>query len=138
MKFGEGQRSGRKPLAPELRAIQCRSKADVKRLINLYLDMPREQLKKKLESPTTPAIELYLASIIATGIKDADWRMFSFLLDRIVGPVKTDDTDIGELRAQVEAELRLAALPIEDVRKLATGMIALDVEVVDDESSAGD
>jgi hypothetical protein len=132
-RFGEGQRSGRKPLSPEMRAIQCRSKADVKRLLNLYLDMPREQLKKKLENPTTPAIELYLASIIATGIKDADWRMFSFLLDRIVGPVKAEDQDIGELRAQVEAELRLKSLPIEDVRKLATGMITMDAEIADED-----
>ena len=105
--FPGDPRIGRKKLPEDLRAVKCRSKAEIKRLLNLYLDLPRDQLKKKLENPTTPAIELYLAAMIAQGIKNADWRMFAFLMDRIVGPVQTQDTDVAELRAQIESELSL-------------------------------
>jgi hypothetical protein len=117
--FKGDPRIGRKKIPPELIEVRCRGKAEIKRLINLYLDLPRDQLKKKIEDPKTPAIELYLASLIAKGIQTSDWRMFAWLLDRIVGPVKTEDVDIAELREQVKAEIELEGMPIEDVRALA-------------------
>ena len=131
-KFFPGDpRIGRKKLPEDLRAIRCRSKSEIKRLLNMYLDFPRDQLQKKHENPKTPAIEVYLSAMIMKGIRDADWRMFAFLMDRIVGPVQTQDTDVAELRAQIESELRLDAMPIEDVRAVATGMIT--IEAGDDE-----
>jgi hypothetical protein len=36
------------------------------------------------------------------------------------------------MRRQVEAEIRLKSLPIDEVRKLATGMITMDAEVTDE------
>ncbi len=90
---------GRRPLPEWLREVQCRSKSEIKRLINFYWDFPRDQLEKKLANPTTPMIERHLATLMLE-VEDsrflprgANWKLFAFLLDRTIGPLPKDDSE---------------------------------------------
>lgn len=90
---------GRRPLPEWLKDVQCRSKAEIKRLINFYWDFPRDQLEKKLANPTTPMIERHLATLMLE-IEDSrfekrgtNWKLFAFLLDRTIGTLEKEQTD---------------------------------------------
>lgn len=128
---GDGRKRGGTLMSDEMRAIKCLTKAEVRRILNLFLAFPLPQVIAKLESPTTPMFELIFAKVLMRIYETGDSKGFSILLDRIVGPVKVDEPDIATMRAQVEAEVRLSMMPIEEVRALAKqaqGRRVIDVD----------
>jgi hypothetical protein len=119
-----------KPMSAELAAIRIRPNSEIRRLMNLIMDMPMSQLQLKSKNPLTPALDLIITNVIIKAIETADFRIVSFLLDRMIGPVRSSEPDVGAMREQLRAELELESMAIEDVRRLAMSKrgVTIDVE----------
>jgi len=116
---GDGRKRGGTALSDELRAIKCLSKAEIRRILNLYLAMPLSQIERKIENPTTPMFDLIFCKVLHKAHETGDARTFGILLDRMGFPVKTDEVDVSVMRSQIKAEIELEGMPMEDVRALA-------------------
>ena len=57
-------------------------------MANQYLYMSRAEIKAKLDDPNTVALELVVATIVIKSIQAGDQQRLTFLLDRLIGPVK--------------------------------------------------
>ena len=80
-----GNISGRPKLPPELRAIAELTVDEIKRTIAKYGRMSAAQVQDVIENPATTMIELYIATIFATGAKVGDYAKLAFILDRSIG-----------------------------------------------------
>jgi len=118
----------KQPMSAELAAIRVRPASEIRRLMNLIVDLPMSQLILKAENPKTPAMDLIITKVVMKAIETGDFRIVSFILDRMIGPVKSSEPDMGAMREQMRAELELEAMAIEDVRKLAMSKRVIDVE----------
>jgi hypothetical protein len=103
-----GNPSGRPPLPPELRDIVALSGQEVRRVIARYARMNRAELQEAIQKPEIPVLDLYIASILAQGIKLGDFARLAFLLDRTVGRAPTEDPAEAE---EDEARARLESMP---------------------------
>lgn len=109
----------RLPMTSELAAIRIRPNSEVRRLMNLLMDLPLSQLEAKSANPRTPALDLMITNCILRAIKTSDFRIVQFLLDRMLGPMKSEP-DVMKIEDQVRAEIELEKMAIEDVRALAS------------------
>jgi uncharacterized protein DUF5681 len=67
--------------------------------------LTRDGLQDVITDPNTPILELYIASVLAQGIKTGDFSRLAFILDRTLGkPKNVDDTDY-ELKSLSTEEL---------------------------------
>lgn len=92
-----GNPNGRPPLPEDIRQARKLNKIELERVLNEYIYLNASEIKARLQDTTTPALELMVGKIIAESIKKGDERRLSFLLDRLIGAVKTKvSVDGGE------------------------------------------
>lgn len=104
-----GNPSGR-PKTPEaLRKVKALSPDTVNRMLNKYGQMTVEELKAAIADPSTPALELTIASILMNAIKEGDYARVEFFLNRTIGKVKEEK----------EVNVNLHHLPQSEVITLA-------------------
>jgi len=82
-----GNPKGRPKLPPELKAIDSLTKDSLRKLVSKFLHMTRAQVMEIVSDPATPAIDLYIASIIHKGVNEADPGRLEMLLNRSIGKV---------------------------------------------------
>ena len=89
---------GRPPIPDDLKNVDKVTTETVHRVFSKYAGMTREQIRRLLEHPATPALEVMLGSIIGKAIKEGDHLRMNFVLDRLVGKVK----DVSEVTMKVD------------------------------------
>ena len=88
-KPGQSGNPGGRPKVPgDILEARKLNQAELERIINKYLYMDRESVKAAISSPTTPMMELMVASIVAQAAQKGDQQRLDFVLNRIVGKVK--------------------------------------------------
>jgi len=103
-----GNPGGRKALPPELRGIHALTQLEVCALVSKYARMSRDELQAAVGSPSTPMLEIAIASIFAQAAKHGDFARLAFLLDRAIGKVKVveeSDQAMQDLAAKSTQEL---------------------------------
>lgn len=83
-----GNPAGRTPLPPELKETRRLNKTEFETLVNKYLWASFAQIEAASEDATLPAIERYVVSIIAKGIKTGDWGGCEWIAQRLIGKVQ--------------------------------------------------
>ena len=63
--------------------------------------MTQTQLTAALESPSTPMLELSIASILEKGVKNGDAMRLAFLLDRAIGKPAVIEAAEGTGRIEI-------------------------------------
>ena len=96
-KFGKGKVA----IPQDVREMRELTKANCDRLLNRYIYMTKQELKEQAQNPYTPAIDLFVISVIAKGIELACTNRLNFLMDRLIG--KPDQT--VNLNAEVKSSL---------------------------------
>jgi Family of unknown function (DUF5681) len=68
-------------------------------LVDKFIHASPQELKEMVNDPDATVLELYIANIVKKGIEGGDTNRLSFLLDRLIGPVKQklDMTSDGSL-----------------------------------------
>lgn len=84
-----GNPSGRPALPEEIKEARKINKIEFERVLNEMIYMNLSELKSRADNPETPVVELLVAKILAEGIKRGDEKRLGFILDRLIGPVKT-------------------------------------------------
>lgn len=84
-----GNPNGRPRLPEDLKAARRLNKVELDRILNEYLHMSLNEIKERASNPDTPALEVMVAKVVAEAIKRGDEKRLGFILDRLVGPVKT-------------------------------------------------
>ncbi len=82
-----GKLGGRPPIPEDLKEISLISTDTVKRLIARYVEMNKAQLQQAAQDPSTPMLEMMIASVIVKATKDGDYSRIDFLLNRLIGKV---------------------------------------------------
>jgi len=80
-----GNPNGRPKTREDLKKVKLLTSDDVRRLLQKLLDMPTSELKKMVNDPTTPSMELLMARVIDQGLMGGNPQMLNFLLDRTIG-----------------------------------------------------
>lgn len=83
-----GNPEGGRKLPAELRAIAAITSEENQRTVAKYLRMDRDQLSVVMKNPKTPNFDMWICSIIATGMKSGDASKLELLLNRLIGKVK--------------------------------------------------
>jgi hypothetical protein len=115
--------SGRPKTPEELK--DC-TPIELRRLIWSLWKMPRDDLKKLLANPETPAGVLFLANVYAKGIAQGDSQRLDMLLNRLIGKVKevvevqTSEAlpTLEEAKQIIEADYALLPPPVVVVEDL--------------------
>jgi hypothetical protein len=124
---GQSGNPGGRPKLPEvLRGIASLSQSEVCKLVSKYARMTRDELQQAIQAPSTPVLEMAIASIFAQSIKQGDYTRLSFLLDRAIGKVREVSPD--DESADARTELRV--LSTEELLRLvqATTQPSIDAE----------
>lgn len=82
-----GNPNGRPPLPEEVRIARSLNKAEFERIVNEYIHMSLVEIQDRAKDPSTSALEVIIAKIVAEAIKRGDERRLGFILDRLIGPV---------------------------------------------------
>lgn len=102
--FKKGQSGnplGRPRMSEDERKARLLNKVEFERVLNRYIRMSMLEIKARVEDPKTPSLEQIVAKVIYEAAKRGDERRLSFILDRLIGPVKV----ILQLDQVSEAEL---------------------------------
>lgn len=94
---------GRPPVPDDLKRARNLNKIELERLINKYMRMTVNDIKKALKNDNLSGIDRLVCSILAGAIAKGDHTRAGFILDRSVGPVKK--------------ELELSGITIADLAK---------------------
>ena len=90
--FKKGQKrhplAGRPKTPPDILEARKVNQAEFERILNKYLYTSRAELKKIIETPGTPMIEVVVASILAQAALKGDQTRLEFVLSRLLGKVK--------------------------------------------------
>ena len=101
--------AGRPPLPAEINEIKRLDKAKFEEVLHRFLYLPKEELKRLIESPGTPMIEILVGTIITKGGDHGDPMRLGFLLERILGraPLRVEHTgaDGGPIRTKTEQDM---------------------------------
>lgn len=99
-----------RPPAPEcIRELRKLNQVELKRVINEFLLLTKEQLTVVMKDPESTVLQLMIASIIMHGIKRGDNVRFNFLLDRLVGTMKT--------QIEISGKIDVQPLPVMEILK---------------------
>ena len=116
-----GNPSGMPRIPNHLRGIASLTHHEVVKTVSKYARMTRAELQLAVSDPTTPMLEVAIASVFAQAAKNGDYTRLSFLLDRAIGKapvieaVGEDMAALREIQALTDDELRervLKALPV--------------------------
>lgn len=122
-----GNPAGMPRLPSDLRKARAMNKIELERILNKYIHLTAIELKELMLDTETTTIELMVGRIVAEGIKKGDTKHLSFVLDHLIGPLRTrvsiDGGDgqplsitVGRVE-QVDAEDRLKIMAAEKVAK---------------------
>jgi hypothetical protein len=88
-KPGQSGNPGGKVKVPEdIKEARKLNQVELERIINKYLAMSRDEVKAAIGAPSTPMMELMVASIVAQAAQKGDHQRLDFVLNRLVGKVK--------------------------------------------------
>jgi hypothetical protein len=82
-----GNPAGPEVLPKDVRQVKNMSRAELIGIMDKCLNMTRGEIQQRLADPTTPAKELSILSVMATGIKNGDHKRIGFLFERMFGKV---------------------------------------------------
>lgn len=77
-----------------LKAVRNLNRAQVDQMVNDFLSLPIEKLKKIAENPLTLALEALVARIMIVGILTGDQSKLNYLLERLFGKLPDAPRDI--------------------------------------------
>lgn len=83
-----GNPEGRPPLPPEVKEARRFNKTTLEEIVNKYLWMSLDGLRKSLADEQLPAVEGWMVSIITKGRTTGEWSGFEWIAQRLVGKVK--------------------------------------------------
>ena len=110
MKPGETRNpNGRPKVAPEHRIFKKLTLDKYLKLLKQFVGMNATELKAIVSNPNSTVLEIFVAQIISKGISQGDTNRLSFLLDRLMGPVKQQIEHSGKIETKitkVEVEIR--------------------------------
>jgi len=66
------------------------TKSEIEELVSRCFIMTKIELKELIDNPSSKMMELYVASIIANGMKKGELYSFDGLLNRVIGKVKDE------------------------------------------------
>jgi hypothetical protein len=87
--IGNAGGPGKPKLPDDVKQARKLNKIEFERVLNEAIHLNGFEIKTRLSDPTTPAIEMLILKIIAMGINKGDERRLNFILDRLIGQVKT-------------------------------------------------
>ena len=79
--------NGRPRLPEDIKTIRELTQAEFTRVSNKYLQMSSEEIEAIVKEPSTPMLELMVASIISKAVIYGDQNRLNLLLDRLIGKV---------------------------------------------------
>lgn len=83
-----GNPGGKVKLPEDIKQARKLNQVELERIINKYLYMDRDAVKEAISSPSTPMMELMVASIVAQAAQKGDHARLEFVLQRMIGKVK--------------------------------------------------
>lgn len=83
-----GNPKGRPRLPEDIKEARALNQIELTRILNKYLYMPIEEIKRELAKPNTPALEVAVGKVLAAAINKGDQKRLDFILSRTVGSVK--------------------------------------------------
>lgn len=81
---------GTPKLTKEARELKAMTADSYIKLVTKYLYMPVAEIKEAIKNNNLPALELYICTCIASGIKTGDYWKLDRMLDRLIGRVKVE------------------------------------------------
>lgn len=90
---------GRPRISTEQRLARVLNRMAFERIANMYLHLTKSEVKAKLDDPSTPVIELLVASVLVSATKKGDHHKLNFILDRLIGKV-VERVEIVEQREE--------------------------------------
>lgn len=81
-------------LTQELREARKINKNTTTKLLNKFLFMDRDELASILTNKKTPLVELMVGKIVEHAIRFGDHKRLDFLLDRLIGPITTQENTL--------------------------------------------
>lgn len=99
-----GNPKGTSKIPEDLRGIKSLTQLEVCKLISKYARSTKLELDDRKLDPTTPALELAIASIFLEAAKRGDFMRLGFLLDRAIGkvPISIDDDEAKDEREELQ------------------------------------
>ena len=85
----------------DLKKANALTKERLDGLLNKHLWLTKDQAIDLINDPTTPMIELLIASIVDKALIHGDDRRMSFILDRLIGKVK-ETIDINSYMSNLQ------------------------------------
>lgn len=85
--------------------------------------MTRDELQQAIQAPSTPVLEMAIASIFAQSIKQGDYTRLAFLLDRAIGKVPQ-----VILSDEQEQKAALSELPRADLLQIIKSELEKEVK----------
>ena len=89
--FGAGNNAnpdGRPPLPADVREVRNITQEEFFLTINKLAKMTAERLRDRISDPTTPSLELAVATVLAAAIQKGDHVRLNAILDRLIGRPK--------------------------------------------------
>lgn len=93
-----GNPGGRKPMSPEMKAVRKLTPSYIQTLISRFLRMSREEFQRYLSFGDPNIAEIAVSAIIAKAISEGDYMRLDFLLDRVIGRVIDQPTQMQSVR----------------------------------------
>jgi len=91
-----GNPSGRAKLPADLLEAKRCNKEQLETLLHKFLVMDKEALRQIMASPVSTMLELMVGSIIMRAVNDGCTMRLSFLLDRVLGKMPSDQPTADE------------------------------------------
>lgn len=93
-----GNPSGRPPTPPDVKEAQRLTRAQFIAVASKYIGKTKSEIVQAANDPSTPALEIMMASVISKAITQGDHARLNFILDRLIGKVvdKTKSNNVTE------------------------------------------
>ena len=82
-----GNPSGRPKVLKDIAEARKQNSNSVARILNRFMNMDFDELKKLMQDPATQTLELMIGRVIVESIKTGDQTRLNFILDRMIGKV---------------------------------------------------
>jgi hypothetical protein len=88
-----GNPGGQRKLPEDIKEARKLNQIELERIVNKYLWRDRASLKEAMNDPTTPMMELMVASIMAIAVQKGDQQRVEWIMSRLIGKV-TDKLEV--------------------------------------------
>lgn len=83
-----GNPGGKAKVPDDIKRARTLNQIELERVVNRYLYLTSHELRERIQDPTTPMMEMMVASIIAQAAQKGDQQRLEFILCRLIGKVK--------------------------------------------------